>query len=285
MRYPLLCLAALAVTSACQTGQPDTERNPAVVQETITSPEAQPSVLPARRLRALLRSEWVKAAYLDALQQTHSPQMVGETKLAYGNMAFSPSPETQRADSVFLDVNWNNHEGSTLKLVLQPRVGTTAFPLLQDSQDEDEQMELTYAMPAGDTLLQINTYNRRRKLRESVLYRRVKGGIAAAVNQALVAGAYTGVDSLGRPVRVRLGPDGLVTGLPGLKTYQVNIDFNGGPETGEDMLFCNIDNDKQRKDLGYRIAQDTLRLYSLRTDSIAAPYLHRVLYTLVRRRS
>ena len=102
------------------------------------------------------------------------------------------------------------------------------------------------------------------------------------MNTALVAGQYHGIDSTGKALQVVFEPDGKVKGLKDIQKYTVNIGFGGGPETGEDMFFFNIY--KQQQDIAYRIKQDTLKLYTLRSDSSGQPYLHRPFYTLVRQR-
>lgn len=275
---------------SCQSDQQRTEGSPAIKSPstpTISAPSA-----PA--LRYIVSGVWIKATYLDALARTHSPQKVAsEANLADGITAFEIDLAMQHNDSVEFDAIWNNHEGGLHTLLWKPDQKSQSFPV--DIRVDDTYRRLFYSFRNGDTLLTLNEYDKQHKLLETTTYRRerfqparslenpvLNQGLERAVNKALIAGQYSGIDSTGKPMRAVFMPDGQVTGLGGALRYDVNIDFNGGPSTGEDMLFLDSSDEKRRRDVGYRINQDTLKLYTLSIDSIEAPHLHRLLYTLVR---
>jgi hypothetical protein len=297
----ILVLAALGIVTACQTGQPDSERQPssATVTDSAAVHGAAVSTSLAKQIGPAIRGVWVKVAYMDALARTHSARMVNEFQRNPGEgiTAFVIEPRQLRGDTLLVYTILNNHEGGEDQLVFRETEHPRGLEFISYVED-GENFELAYAFRTRDTMLALNRYNRRGRLIETTAYRRVRfrpgaapnlnealgQGLSQSVNEALIAGRYSGVDSAGRSVQATFNPDGAVRGLGQFRTYQVHIDFNGGPTTGEDMLFFDMQNSKRRRDLGYRFAADTLRLFSLRTDSLEQPYLHRLLYTLIRRR-
>ncbi|GAB2966277.1 hypothetical protein GCM10027048_40650 [Hymenobacter coalescens] len=305
MRHSFFFFAALAGLAACQTGQPDSERNPtteaaADADTTATAVAPAPAVAPARLARQvspLISGVWVKAAYLDALTRTRSPQAVAEAPAATGITAFAIDLSKPRADSVAFDAILNNHEGGLLQVYLRPGRQPQSLPVSYvDYEDEGSSFELSYGRQGTDTLLQLRKYDRRNRLRESVSYRRVRfrptnlqdepalnQGLAYAVRQVMLAGRYTGTDSVGRAVQAQFLPDGHVSGLGSFRTYTVNIDFIG-PENNLNMLFFDQYTARQRT-LAYRITRDTLQLFAVRPDAehinLSPGRRH---YTLVRRR-
>ncbi|RAK65229.1 hypothetical protein [Hymenobacter edaphi] len=302
MRLSFVALAALAGLAACQTGQPDSERNPTTEASADTAAAATPApaVAPAklaRQVSPLINGVWVKAAYLDALTRTRSPQAVARTPAAADITAFAIDVSRPRADSVAFDAILNNHEGGALQVYLRPGRRAQSLPVSYiDYNDEGSRYELSYGLQAGDTVLRLDKYDLQNRLRQSVPYRRIRfrptnspaepalnQGLERAVRQAVLAGQYAGRDSVGRPVQVQLAADGRVTGLPPFHSYDVSIDFIG-PESNLNTLLFNPYSAQQRT-LAYRLSRDTLRLYAVRPDAehinLQPARLH---YTLVRRR-
>lgn len=300
----LLAVAALGCLAACQAGQPDTERNPAAEASTDIDSAAAvapaPAVAPARlarQLSPLVNGVWVKAAYLDALARTRSPQAVARTPAAADITAFALDLSRPQTDSVAFDAILNNHEGGAMQVYLRPGRRAQSLPVSYvDYDDQGSRYELSYGQQAADTILRLDKYDQQNRLRESVAYRRVRfrpsggaeepalnQGLERAVRQAVLAGRYAGTDSLGRAVQVQFAPDGRVSGLAAFRTYDVNIDFIG-PESNLNTLFFDQYTDRQRT-LAYSFRRDTLRLYAVRPDAehinLQPAKLH---YTLVRRR-
>lgn len=305
MRFPsLLALVALCTVTACQTGQPDSERNPtteaaADTDTTAAAAAPTPAVAPARlarQLSPLVSGVWVKASYLDALSRTHSPLAVSTTPAAQDITTFALDLRRAQADSVPFDAVLGNHEGGALQVYLRAGRQAQSLPVSYvDYNDEGSSYELRYGRQNADTVLVLDKYNRQNHRRESVTYRRVlvrvsrdgveamNQGLKRAVNQALLAGQYSGTDSVGQRVQVQLTPDGRVTGLAPFRSYEVNIDFVG-PQSNLDKVFFNIYTPQQRT-LAFRFSHDTLRLYAAKPDAEQIE-LHpgRLHYTLVRRR-
>lgn len=302
MRLPsLFALAALGTLAACQTGQPDTERNPttAATSDSINAPAPAVAVAPAklaRQLSPLMSGVWVKAAFIDALARTRSPLAVARTPAARDITAFSLDLRRAQADSVPFDAVLGTHEGGVWQVYLRPGRQAQALPLSYiDYSDESSRYELRYGLQNADTVLLLDKYDRQNRRRESVAYRRViarpgrdgveamNKGLNLAVNQTLLAGRYTGVDSVGQPVQVQFTPDGRVTGLAPFRTYQINVDFIG-PQSNLDKVVFNGYTPQQR-DLAFRLSHDTLRLYATHPDKDEVELLlGRLHYTLVRRR-
>ncbi|RTQ50054.1 hypothetical protein EJV47_10450 [Hymenobacter gummosus] len=298
---PLPALAALSIFSACQTGQPDSERQPssATVTDSSAVGGAAAGTSLATQIGPAIRGVWVKAAYVDALARARSAQMVSESEqnLDEGITAFVIEPRQLRGDRLMVYTILNNHEGGEDQLVFRNTGHPQGLEFISYGEDNGK-LELAYSFRGQDTSLTLNTYNRRGRLIQAVAYRRVRfryivssdsrdalgEGLQQAVHEALIAGRYGGVDSAGRSVQATFTPDGQVRGLGQFRAYEVHIDFNGGPSTGEDMVFFDLNASKRRQTLGYRFSADTLRLFSLRKDSIEQPYLYRLIYTLVRRR-
>lgn len=302
MRHSFLALAALASLASCQTGQPDTERNPTSISALDSADVAAPAVAVAparlaRQVSPLVNGVWVKAAYLDALTRTRSPQAVAQTPAARGITAFAIDLSRPRTDSVAFDAVLNNHEGAALQVYLRPGSRAQSLPVSYvDYDDEGSRYELTYGLQAADTVLRLDKYDRQNRRRESVTYRRIRfrptntpdepalnQGLERAVRQAVLAGRYAGQDSAGRPVQAQFAADGHVSGLPPFSTYNVSIDFIG-PESNLNTVQLNPYTAQQRT-LAYRLSRDTLRLYAVRPDeehiNLRPARLH---YTLVRRR-
>jgi hypothetical protein len=300
MRFPLLSTAALLLLAACQTGQPDAERNPTVTAaDSATADAPEPAVAPAqlaRQLSPLVNGVWVKAAFLDGLSRTRSPLAVSGTPAGSGLTALALDLRQRRQDSVAVTAIENNHEGAALLVLLRPGRRAQALPLRYAYYEDDQgtTYELGYSRQAADTVLTLRTYDGTGRLREQTPYRRVRPAkgrpdevlprsLKQAVHQAVLAGQYAGTDSAGRPAQARFDADGQVSGLGSFRRYEVNIDFIG-PENNVNKLFLDPYTDRQRT-LAFRFRGDTLRLYAVQHDAeqinLRPARLH---YTLVRRR-
>ncbi|RTQ50055.1 hypothetical protein EJV47_10455 [Hymenobacter gummosus] len=298
MRFSSLpVLAALSLLGACQAGQPDTERNPTTqaiaADSTAVGADAIGSIN-TQQLLPQLAGHWVQQSYLDAVVRTKSPYRVQDSISHIAELLILPGKLT--ADSLLVGLSLGNHEGGEAALYLRPARHPQALPLHHpDYEQPSNYYELSYAMLGRDSLLRLNLRNRGGKLMSSVAYRRARmpllaqaddlsAGLQYEVNRLLMAGRYTGRDSVGRAVSARFTPDGKVSGLAGFKTYYVGTDFGAGPENNLDDLTFNSYT-KQQRSFTYRFSGDTLRLFALRSDSnhidLAPARLH---YTLVRRR-
>lgn len=302
MRLPLLpALVAISLVTACQTGQPETERNPAFEEVAIAdsvAPEVSPqaAAATAQRLMPLLKGAWVQKSYLDAVQRTKSPQQAWSklTEVA----EFHINPKDFARDSVAVGLSLGNHEGGQCALHFRPTRHAASLPLsFRDYQQPSNYYELDFGARQADSILTLNKYNRQHKLLTSVAYRRIRlpldrareeeslnEGLEQEVRRLLFVGQYHGQDSAGRALTARFLPNGTVIGLPGFQQYGVNTDFAAGPENNLDMLIFNLYSPQQRN-FTFRFSHDTLRLYAVQPDAehidLRPAKLH---YTLVRRR-
>ncbi|MCC3157371.1 hypothetical protein LJ737_08975 [Hymenobacter sp. 15J16-1T3B] len=299
MRYfPLI--AAVAGLAACQTGQPDAERNPtleavgdsAASATEASSPPAETAAA-IRRVVPQLRGVWVQSAYLDAVARTRSPYQGWKSLAEVTEMHLAPPARS--ADSLLVGASLGNHEGGQFAVYLRPgrhpQTLPTSFP---DYQQPGNYYELRYQPAGADTTLHLDKYDRRHRRLSSVSYRRVQLparllaeddlglGLQYAVNALLLTGRFAGQDSAGRAVSLRFQPEGTVTGFPAAKRYFVATDFGSGPENNLDVL--TLEGPSARQNFAYRFGHDTLRLYALRPDAdhidLRPARLH---YTLIRR--
>ena len=187
-------------------------------------------------------------------------------------------PVPAATDSTRAALTLNLHEGSELTVLFMAGQTPTSLPVRLLGESNHIAYELAYELSPTDTTLYLVGYERRshRELRR-LAYRRISSaavevrrenhraseqfnGLAYKLNQLLVAGRYTGTDSLGRLLRVRFQPTGEVMGLP-FSSYHIQEDFLGGP-SGVNALFFDMYSKKQQ-DLAATYGRDTLRLYTI----------------------
>ncbi|MFC7667971.1 hypothetical protein ACFQT0_11680 [Hymenobacter humi] len=212
------------------------------------------------------------------------------------------NPAARTGDSLVTELGLGNHEGGNMTLYFRAGQQANALPTSFRNYDSPGSFaELSYRVGGRDTTLQLTTFSQERKVLSRASYQRVAGArpgtlgaLNRAVNKLLFAGSYTGVDSLGRPVRMQFEADGRLKGLKGFKSYSVNTDFSGGPGADIDHLVLDPQT-PHRKLMGYHHRADTLRLYAAKLveprlvagsqDDYTLPELvrGRLLFTLVRR--
>ncbi|MBD2724085.1 hypothetical protein [Hymenobacter armeniacus] len=274
-------LVAASGWVGCQSTKTDEHATSNASEKAVSATSLAQQVLP------LIGGAWVKADYLQAVQQTKSPRKAFDLAGPVSEILISPARLT--GDSLVASLGLGNHEGSDMTVYFRPgrhaKALTTNFV---DYEVPGSFAELSYQAGAADTALALTTYAPSRKVLARTTYRRVSGAsltdLAAlnrAVRQLLFTGRYVGTDSLGRSARLEFGADGSLKGLKGFRTYDVNTDF-----MGVDLDHLVLDSDtKHRREMSYRHSGDTLRLYAARWAEAEVPTLvrGRLLFTLVRR--
>ncbi|ALW85499.1 hypothetical protein AUC43_10590 [Hymenobacter sedentarius] len=271
LAYWVSLLLALPLWNACQSSKTDeqstsgTAKKP--LQEAGLTPTATQADILAQRFGPILKGAWVSTAYLAAVQKTKSPLKAADAAGEVSEIHINPA--MRNADSLVADVGLGNHEGGNLTIYFRPGQQASALPTnFRDYDAPGSFAELSYRVATRDTTLELTTYSNSRKVLARTAFRRVAGarlgtlGAAnLAVNQLLLAGNYTGVDSLGRPVSMQFEANGRVKGLKGFRSYTVNTDFSGGPGTEIDHLVLDPQTTHRRL-LGYSRRANTLLLYA-----------------------
>ncbi|WP_156126518.1 hypothetical protein [Hymenobacter sp. DG25B] len=222
--------------------------------------------------------------------RTHSPYQAREA--LDGISMLIVDPHTRAGDSLLVALGYNNHEGGVPAYVsLRPgaQPNTLAFSL---EGEDSNQSALGYRIVGADTLLQLWRYDATLKGGTTQTFRKVPGllpqgdslaySTTYALNQLLLAGQYTGVDSLGQRCKVFFTATGEVRGLPHYQRYTPQFDYVGLLDNDLDYLLLDPDSDHPTH-LAFTLHTDTLRLYAVHADT--SQHLHRgaLHYTLVRR--
>ncbi|SNC74786.1 hypothetical protein SAMN06265337_2546 [Hymenobacter gelipurpurascens] len=282
------CLAALLLLAACQRPQPE------AADPTRTGESTEPALSAAgaatlQRVGPFLRGVWVKSAYLEAVARSKSPIKAADQLTDV--VALSIDPGKAAGDSLRVEANINNHEGTSFQALLRAGRQTTSLPTnWPDYQQPANFHELSYHLTPTDTFLLLNKYNPQKRLIQSVRYTRIPGvpqtataasdGLQRVVNRQLLAGTYTATDAKGSKKQVQFSPAGQVDGLDGFRQYYIATDFVVTVENNLDNLIFDLGT-KRQQDFVYTISRDTVRLYQARVqdpDLLRGP----LQYTLVR---
>jgi hypothetical protein len=177
-------------------------------------------------------------------------------------------------DSVEIGATYGLHEGGDLTLLLPIHATTSALQVKHRYGGEAGIAdELTYRITATDTtLLYITRRSKTYEIVSTIAYRRTgmpgkKGdleeGVERGINDLLITGRYSGVDSLNQPIRAQFFTNGIVKGLPFAK-YSIQTDFTG-PNPGNTISFDVYT--KYQKSFIASFGRDTLKLYTIHSST------------------
>lgn len=262
-------LLALPLWFACQSTTLEEKTTTTVVEIPVAAKAltiTQSETL-AQHFGPIIRGAWVNANYLAVVTKTKSPIVAFDSSGYVSEILINPAIKS--GDSLLSGVGYGNHEGGDITIYFRAGEKPNALPTNQrDYESPGSFTELSYQLSSQDTTLLLTTYNKSRKVVRQAKYQRIPGAglsqlevLNYAVNKLLFVGNYTGVDSIGRPVRIQFTANGRINGLKGAKKYNINTDFGAGPGNDIDHLTLDI-NSKQSRLLSYSHNADTLRLYS-----------------------
>ena len=173
-------------------------------------------------------------------------------------------------DSITVGSSLNNHEGYSF--TVYPKPGRTAISFktsLPDYEDPTGFYEIgTNGLKEGMELC-LYHYSSKGNLLEVIKFTKVADkqpdhdagwGIQYMVNEKLIAGKYTLIDSNNVETEVILTNDGKIEGHPIFKTFYIETDFNGGPVPTFDSFILNIDS-KQMSWYSYKKEGEDIKLY------------------------
>jgi hypothetical protein len=182
-------------------------------------------------------------------------------------------PFATKQDSVEIGASYGLHEGGNLTLLLPLRSTDNALPIRRQLGEDSITSELAYQITATDTiLLYVTRQKQTRQIIHKIAYRRtgtpmqdsnMEPAVEQGVNRLLVAGSYSGIDSLNRAIHVQFLTDGTVKGLPYAK-YFIPTDFTG-PNPGNTLVFDAYT--EQGDELAAVFGRDTLKLYTIRSST------------------
>ena len=247
----------------------------------------------ARQVWPIVAGTWVNFAYAEKLRKTHSPRLAHKHWDRSGITVILIDPQNQKGDSMVVTLGSANHEGLPTRYV-HMRPGKTSNSLATTGQTgaaEETDVSIRYGFLKGDTLLYLDQYDKKTAKILTTAFQKVrslpKTGITLQtaldhfVNSLDFQGTYKGVDSTGNEFPVRFTNTGQVKGIPGIKTYQVNTDFEG-PFHELDAVFFDI-YQKNQQQLAFEIHRDTIRLYGVLDDTTLYKRTRgRLRYTLVK---
>jgi hypothetical protein len=228
--------------------------------------------------------------YIKAIEITKSPLKSADKLQGVVTMVI----DTQgQSDSIEVGASWNNHEGYSFNMYFQSGQKTNSFKTnLTDYDEASNYFEIGYQSVNNEEVLILYHYNKSNQLIDKKDFTKVADrqqdgdvawGIQYVVNEKLFTGNYMLMDGVNPPSNIRLGGDGTLTGHPDLKTYHVQTDFLGGPETLLDGLIFNL-NEEHPTLLAFKTSNDTTYLYSTIGDEEAGELLQidKIVYTLAR---
>jgi len=297
MKEMLLCLLLLCLVTACQQQAADTTAPPppAATATVAATVAAEPTI--AQRFSPIISGYWVSADYLKAVARTRSP-LAAFDHTPPGPSSLEIRPFAGQKDSVEIGASYGLHEGGDMLLLLQHGTEAHSLPIrLKYGGEAGTTTELAYRLTSTDTtLFYITRKTKTQQILSKLAYRRtgrpgkkpdLEAGVAWGVNDLLISGNYSGLDSLHQPVRAQFLTSGLVEGLSFSK-YSIQIDFTG-PNPG-DAIFFDLYTSKQQQ-LAASFGHDTLKLYTVHsasgvpagaTDTIETFTRGRLRYQLVR---
>ena len=216
---------------------------------TIFAQDANKQKSQANMFRSVINGSWCEAAYIKDLEKTRSPLHSQKALNTIVQLVIDVSQEKNGK----LEVDAQSiHEGGSFTINLNKK-GIIPGSYSTDIVDYDHLKAGGYFYVIGfviesiepghfDTSIIIYHYNKNKKLLDKVKYIKTPacddGPFHYRVNQTLMAGNYTAVNSTGQVLVLNFTNDGLVTGLPGFKKYFIDADFGAGPESEKHDGIC-----------------------------------------------
>ncbi len=238
---------------------------------TIADKPSMPANKLAQQFKPFLHGVWVHGDYMDDILKTRSPVKSSEKLTFITQLTIDTSGISE--DSINIGIALGNHEGSDLVLYFkQGQTPTSLLTNINGFEQESGFYELGYETSGNDTALKIYHYDSKHKLLDDTKYIKVaevstggtlEDGFQYMVNKKLIAGSYIVTDSIGIERSVRMNSDGVISGLPGLRTYYVITDFVTSPEDNTDKICFDIQTDLQRC-YAFEMRGDTISLFKAR---------------------
>jgi hypothetical protein len=239
----------------------------------VDKPLALPANELAQQFKPFLRGVWVQSDYMDDILKTRSPVKSSEKLTFITQLTIDTSGIS--ADSMNAGIALGNHEGSDIVLYFkQGQTPTSLFTNINGFEQESGSYELDYEISGNDTALTIYHYDSKQKLLDKTKYIKeaevstggtLEDGFQYMGSKKLIAGSYIVTDSTGIERSVRMNSDGVISGLPGLRTYYVITDFIAAPEDNTDKICFDIQTDLQRC-YAFEIIGNTISLFKARED-------------------
>lgn len=260
MKINTFFFAAFCFLVACK------GKNPSTVNETIIPKSSNDnSLMPSmQKFNPNISGTWVKRDYINEIAHTRSPYAARH--LADGIVIILINPDSLKNGSIIANVGWNNHEGGTLTIKQLP--GKKAGPIKIGDYD------LRYDVAGHDTTLSISGMALATKKPFLWRYKRVlpyatsnlQKALSYITNSVMIAGNYVVTDSAGGKFSTLFAADGTVTGFNDFKTYYLQNDFEGDPQSGQDEIILNLYSKKQTE-MTYKFDKDTVLFFQPRSGS------------------
>lgn len=213
----------------------------------------------------VIEGTWLNDGYYHAIVETKSPYKAYEKVGFYTGLVV----DKQWADSVSVNANLGNHEGTNFIAYYRP--GLTANALPTDLKSPDEMVaftELGYELNDKDTSLVLYFYNSNNAVYNQVKFRKIYPnssvkdiafGVEYTINN-LLTGKFTYTDKAGQFKTVEFTRNGKVTGFENMNTYSISYDFGDDGYAGDRI---NFGSDVEPALFGFEYDGNTLNLYTL----------------------
>jgi hypothetical protein len=238
----------------------------------------------------IINGVWVLTDYISEIEQTKSPLKSADKLQGVVSMIIDA---TIKSDSIEVVASWNNHEGYSFSTYfIAGQTGNNLKTSLKDYDDKSSFYELGYETINEKTFLFLSHYAKNNHLIDKKSFTKVADkqqendpslGLQSIVNEKLFSGKYLLFENTNTGTKINLESDGSLTGHPDFKTYYINTDFLGGPDTTLDCIVFN-NNEKNSKEFAFKISKDTTYLYNTIGDEEAGELsqLDKIQYKLVR---
>jgi len=238
-----------------------------------------------RIIKGVLHGRWYSADYIQDVKRTKSPLI--SARIASSITEIFLDTSLVKGDS--LEVHAQGlHEGGSFMVYFRTGYGFQLPVTHEDIPNDSLRMRISFALQGTDTVLTLTTITSTGKLRGMRRFLRAPIGIEHPldylVNQIVMAGEYLATDRAGKQFDISLDSSGAVRGFHRYSTYQVLLDFGGGPAARMDVICFNLQQKNQRC-FSFSTRSDTTILYQdLGEDSKGRQRIGVVQYTLVRRK-
>jgi hypothetical protein len=234
-------------------------------QDTSKTEELRPN-----NWKRALHGVWAPAGYVRVIKQTKSPFEASKTLDGISELSIDTTGIS--ADSLFVGVGWNNHEGSNFYMRLTRGESNNSLPISQSDYDNPANFyELAYEVTVTDTFLVLYHFDKGKKLLDKSRFSRVtyesasiSDGLQGYVNSVLISGKYK---LSGDRQTVEFNNAGIVTGLGHFKKYFIQTDFVITMDNDADNIIFDVYSKNQAR-FAFKIRQDTIDLYRTTSDSL-----------------
>lgn len=215
MKRLTIHLALFSIIASCN--------NPQSIRIPDTKSEAE--TLKSKFMPVLVGS-WVLSKYIDSVRISKSPLKSENALEEFVQLVIDPKNIT--GDSLEISAI-NIHEGTSIYLHFRKGDHEGALPLSLISEIPNSHFELGYKFSNADTTLVLYHLNSQNLVLSEIKYEKVSLTKGSAfeykLNEALISGIYSLIDSSGQSRTATFSKDGQITGIPGFTKYYVLADF------------------------------------------------------------